>query len=179
MEITCREDDAANFIGEVQAWANGVLRIHAPAELFLINIDNWFSQRWLRFSGKAEGALGVWAVWDSYLTLPPFVPHRVRSERRFAAPAYQEVPIRNPIHIQIGSQYALQRRIPDIVSAASLVWYSGGSHRSGRGSIMAYVMCDNSYWTWYMGLSESGSSWRVVTAKGITAEEFSALKRPT
>jgi len=176
MEIAPQVDDAVEFVALVKACANNVLRLYKPRELVLINIDNWFSQRWLHFSGKALGAVGVWQC-NQDLTVPPFVPNRVRSERRFAAPAYLEVTADNPVHIVTESQYALHRRMSNALPGASIIWYSGGSLRAGRGSVMAYLLIGDSYWTWYVELGES-RSWAVVKAKGINDSEFSAFKNP-
>jgi hypothetical protein len=169
------DDDSPEFIAEVRACVNGVLCINSPAELIIINIDNWFGQRWLHFAGKALGAVGVWRD-DERLTVPPFVPRRVRSEHRFLPPRYERVFASNPIHIPAESQHALRRRISQIAPGASFVWYSGGSKRSGRGAIMAYLYSEESYWTWYVELTES-KIWCVTTAKGITALEFTSLKK--
>ena len=49
---------------------------------FVVKIDHWFGKRWLGFSGKAIGKLGVR---KRKLTLPPFIPSRVMSVRRFTA----------------------------------------------------------------------------------------------
>jgi hypothetical protein len=176
MDIAPQVDDAFEFVALVEACANGVMHLHKPRELVLINIDNWFGQKWLHFSGKALGAVGSWGS-EGNLNVPPFVPNRVRSERRFAAPGYHEVAAPKPVHVAIESQYALHRRISNSVSRASLIWYSGGSHRTGRGAVMAYLLVGDAYWTWYVELAES-SSWAVVKAKGITETEFAAFIKP-
>src|SRR5260370_30312598 len=110
MEIAPQVDDAVEFVVLVEACVNGDLRVHKPKELVLIHIDNWFSQKWLHFSGKALGSVGVWQR-DQNLTVPPFVPNRVRSERGFAAPGYLEVTAPHPVHSVMESQYALHRRM--------------------------------------------------------------------
>jgi hypothetical protein len=176
MDIQPEPDDAIEFVSQVQTCVNGVLFLHKPRELVLINIDNWFGQKWLHFSGKALGAVGV-CRGNQDLTVPPFVPNRVRSERRFVAPTYLEVTAQNPVHAAMESQYALHRAMSNIVPGASVIWYSGGSRRAGRGSVMAYLLIEDSFWTWYVELGES-RSWGVVTAKGISENEFSAIKKP-
>jgi hypothetical protein len=179
IEIKRWDDDSSDFIAEVHSCVSGVLDLHKPAELILINVDNWFGQRWLHFCGKVCGAAGVHSSSrNPFLTVPPFVPHRIRSEHRFVAPRYIEVLDRKPIHRNVESQIALNRRMHEVAPGASIIWYSGGTRRTGRGSIMAYLLCDSAYWTWYAELSESESSWHLVTAKGINEQEFSLLKRP-
>jgi hypothetical protein len=177
MHIQRLDDDSPEFMAEVRACIQGVLVVNKPAELIIINIDNWFGQRWLHFAGKALGAVGVWKE-NERLTVPPFVPRRVRSESRFVRPEYKRVISLNPIHIPAKSERALHRAVSQIAPGASLIWYSGGSQRSGRGSIMAYLYSEESYWTWYVELAES-KMWGVSTAKGITGLDFSSLKRTT
>src|SRR5215467_316509 len=138
--------DAPEFVSHVEAVVNGILRRHAPRELILIKINNWFGVKWLHFSGKALGALGVW---KSDLTIPPFVPNRVISQRRFAAPDYTESERGDLIHIAIESDEARKRRVNDVAHGAALVWYGAGSDQARRGAIMAYVPVGDSYSPWY------------------------------
>jgi hypothetical protein len=177
MYIQRLDGDSPEFMAEVHACIDGVLVVNKPAELIVINIDNWFGQRWLHFAGKALGAVGVWKE-NERLTVPPFVPRRVRSESRFVRTGYERVVASNPIHIPAKSERALHRTLSQIAPGASLIWYSGGSQRSGRGSIMAYLYSEESYWTWYVELAKS-KMWGVSTAKGITGLAFSSLKRTT
>ncbi len=97
MKVTFEIDDAPDFVRQVEQVANGVIRRHAPETLVLIKIDNYFGSKWLGFSGKALGLLGVWHNPDYHpannIRIPPFVPNRVVSQRRFAGPAYEEIAI--------------------------------------------------------------------------------------
>lgn len=70
MKIEPDQDDACEFIAEVQVLAQGLLLTYAPPVVIVIKIKNWFGARWLNFSGKALGALGIW---KTRLTIPPFV----------------------------------------------------------------------------------------------------------
>ena len=180
VNIICLDDDSSGFVSEVQSCVDGVLYAHKPAQLIVINIDNWFGQSWLHFCGKRLGVAGVHSTdRNPFLIVPPFVPNRIRSQHRFVAPTYVDAPDHEPIHSYVKSRIALNRRMHEVAPNASVIWYSGGSRRTGRGSIMAYLLSGESYWTWYVGLSEYESSWRVVTAEGITGEEFSALTKRT
>src|SRR5258708_27266384 len=142
-------DDAPDFVNKVAQVANGIIRLHAPETLVLIKIDNYFGSKWLGFSGKALGALGVWHK-PSYhpahnVMVPPFVPNRVVSQRRFSSPAYGEIDGGKPIHKWIPSRMALHRRAATAVPKSALVWYSGESKVTGRGAVMAYVPVGDSY----------------------------------
>ena len=172
MEILIQDDDSKDFIAEVEHCTNGILRAYSPSELILIKIDNWFGPKWLRFSGKTLGALGVWR---SKLTVPPFVPNRVISERRFSAPDYITATPRKPIHIEIESKGAINRDLSEVAPKASLIWYSGNSQKMKRGSVMAYIWHSDSYWAWYAEWAGT-DSWKVVSARNIGLAEVSALK---
>jgi hypothetical protein len=62
-------DDAPGFIAKVEGLASGIVGRYQPTSLILIKINNWFSMKWLRFSGKTLGAAGVSTP---TLSVPPF-----------------------------------------------------------------------------------------------------------
>jgi hypothetical protein len=171
MKIQAEIDDAPEFIAKVEALANGILRRHAPSELILIKINNWFSVRWLRFSGKILGALGIS---QTTLSIPPFVPNRVISQRRFNAPEYREIDGGKPIHIQIEGTQATLRRVSEIAGGAAFIWYSGRSGTSARGAIMAYVPVGDTYSPWYTGWAKR-QRWTLVQPKDISSRELDTL----
>src|SRR5882757_1388862 len=158
MQIIPEQDDAHDFVALIEQSVNGILRRYAPLSLVLIKVDNWFGPKWLGFSGRALGAIGVWY---KKLTIPPFVPNRIVSERRLVAPTYVETAVRQPIHLNIASRDALRRNVSEVAPGAVLVWFSGDSKKSGRGSLMSYVPAGESYWSWYVGYAKR-ESWRVV-----------------
>ena len=52
--------DTPEFIAAINVIAQRIAILHAPAELIIVKIDNWFDHKWLKFSGKILGALGTW-----------------------------------------------------------------------------------------------------------------------
>ena len=171
-------DDAPDFIRHVGQVVNGVVRRHLPETLVLIKINNWFGSTWLGFSGKAFGAIGVWHN-PSYhpaniVRVPPFVPNRVVSQRRFSAPTYEEIDCGKPIHRRMPSRLALNRTVATAAPKSALIWYSGESKVTGRGAVMAYVPASDSYWPWYVAL-ETGDPWRVTETWDIKREDLSKL----
>ncbi len=72
--------DDSEFLDFVDATVVGVEEAINTKQTYVVKIDNWFGKRWLGFSGKALGALGVRIT---KLTLPAFTPSRVLSQRRF------------------------------------------------------------------------------------------------
>jgi len=171
LKIQAQIDDAPEFIAKVEALANGILHYHAPPEFMLIKINNWFSVRWLRFSGKVLGALGVWS---NALSIPPFAPNRVVLQRRFGAPGYSEGEVGKPIHIRVGGGQAVLRRVSEIAGGAALVWYSGRSQKTERGAIMAYLPGEGGYRPWYTGWAKS-EEWELIQPKDISPQELANL----
>jgi hypothetical protein len=173
MTITSDQDDAPKFIAEVQNLVDGLLRTYAPPAVVILKINNWFGPRWLKFSGKALGALGVW---KKRLTIPPFVPNRVVSQVTYAGASYDEIVVRNPIHIRTKGMMTLKRYVEDVAPGAAIIWYSGRSGKSGQGSMMAYVPSTDDYLPLYVRWVIR-DSWRVSQAIGITAEDVLRLSQ--
>lgn len=178
MRITPEIDDAPDFVRKVEQVMNGIIRLHAPKTLVLIKIDNYFGSKWLGFSGKVLGALGTWNN-PSYhpakrVRIPPFVPNRVVSQRRFSGPAYREIDSGQPIHQRIRGGKALGRMAAAESPQSALIWYSGESEATGRGAMMAYVPAGDSYWLWYAAL-ETGEPWRITETWDIKREDLAGL----
>ena len=149
--------DATGFIDTVEAVATGMLRESASPRFVAVQIDNWFDQKWLRFSGKMLGAFGVWKSGE-HLTLPPFVPNRVLSEAWWAR-APEEDDFRwqeesTPLHSRMWPEQNRNRGVASTVGGATLLWYSGNSIAAGRGAIMVYEALEAGYRCWYASLAE-------------------------
>jgi len=170
MRFAADDDDAPEFLAEVQALTDGLLRAFAPPSIVVIKIDNYFGKKWLHFSGKlrfsAKAAVGVW---KKSLNVPPFVPNRVVSQSVFAGLAYDEAISTNPIHIHTESKNALRRYVADVAHGSAIVWYSGQSKNSGHGSMMAHFPTADGYWPLYVHWVNRGS-WRVVESFEINYE---------
>ena len=178
MNIRPQPDDSPEFVSLVEHAVNEILRRYSLKTLVLIKIDNWFGSRWLGFEGKALGLVGVALNTNKSLAgrivIPPFVPERVLSQRRFVAPEFDEVEAGQPIHKHIPSGQALLRKAALAAPDTALVWYSGKSKVNGRGSLMSYLSLDSAYWPWFVEL-EQGDPWRVTEIRGIKADDFSSL----
>ena len=162
-------DDFA-YLELVESLITGVVRRTNPDRWFVVKIDNWFGKRWLRFSGKTMGALGVS---KSRLTLPPFVPSRVVSQYRHWRRDVH--PGKHPgLHRYQSSGENLHRYIDVVVGDSSVFWYSGRSADNDRASVMAYIWTPEGHWPWYLGLQRA-STWRVVEHVGITPQELEAF----
>src|SRR5690349_2642154 len=147
-------DDDQEFIGIVSRILSASIALYRPSEIFVVHIDNWFDVKWRAFSGKILGALGVW---KKGLTIPPFVPNRVRIERHFtweeSCGEYVardiEAVVAARLHRRQLSFQNLNRDIRHISDSAIFFWYSGASAQSGRGSVMLYRIEDGETSSWY------------------------------
>jgi hypothetical protein len=173
VRILAEIDDAPAVTERIQSLVAGLLKTYAPPSLILIKVSNFFSLRWLRFSGKFIGLAGTW---KSRLTIPPFVPNRIVSQQSFIGCNYDE-PAPTPIHIQIRSMKALQRYTADIVDGAMVVWYSGHSSDSGQAAMMTHIPTPEGYWPIYVRWVQRESSWRVVETLEINSVDVERLSR--
>jgi hypothetical protein len=123
---------------KLNEWISGIARVYACRALHVVEVDRYFSVKWLHFSGKALGALGIS---KNTTTIPPFIPSRVLRERRFLlrgpwAP-YEDKPERYRLHIWQTSSSNLQRIAARVAPDVALVWYGGGSATEGQAGFMA------------------------------------------
>jgi len=86
IHIAVGERDDPAFIEALAALILGYTASHTPEQVWLIQIDNWFDHKWLRFSGNVAVPLGApldrygtvkVAFYRENLTFPPFSPNRV------------------------------------------------------------------------------------------------------
>jgi hypothetical protein len=166
-----QDGDDVDFVWKVRVIAVAIAARYVPREVVLVKVANWFGPKWLRFSGKMLGAVGVWR---SKLTVPPFVPARVRWQRRFRRPAFKVAPSGDPLHIATRSEAGLRRYLSDVAPGAAVIWFSGDTLGNGRGAIMTYVQHADSCWAWYAGWIRK-NGWQASQLKGISRMEVLSL----
>jgi hypothetical protein len=161
--------DASAFLSIVDDLvAQRMLKL-PTSDIILIKMDNWFGLRWLSFSGKVLGALGVH---KDELTVPPFIPSRIRSQRRISAMSGQDEAPGKPLHEYVTSAVATSRRFTDVADGATAIWYSGKSLANGRGSLMAYVPDEEGgYRGWYASW-KAEASWRITESAGMMPDDL-------
>lgn len=168
MKIKFESDDDAEFIKIVDNVVLHITEIFEPTEIVIVKVDNWFDHKWLRFSGKILGSLGVW---KDKLTLPPINPGRIVWERAYAAPLYDKTKRKQPLHINISSSQATQRKMSDIEADTAIIWFSGKTNSNGRGAVMVYHPMVADHLAWYSGWVKQ-KNWEVVRLKGISQTEL-------
>jgi hypothetical protein len=83
------------------------------------------------------------AVWRNKLTVPPFHPSHILSERylRLSADSgLYAAASAKPLHINQASAENLRRAIGGVSSSAVFVWYSAVRNDSDRASLMLYTV---------------------------------------
>ena len=160
-----------HFLAMVEQILNNTLQFHRVAEVYVVQIDNWFDHKWLEFNSNKNDndALGF----RSKLNLPPFEPSRVLSQSYFyarpAAPMLYQTSSSNPLHILLST-----RSVGQICSSGVFVWYSYVDQRSDRGSLMVYLNNDGQGSAWYASFIKN-PSWQVNKMKGISKRELTEL----
>lgn len=162
--------DDPRYLDWVEAVVLGVEEAIRTEQAFVVKIDNWFGKRWLGFSGKTLGALGVRKM---KLTLPPFIPSRVVLQRRFWDDGTHPGRHRR-LHRRQPSGENLQRYTEVVLPGAHAFWYSGRSASNDRASFMAYVSTPDGHWPWYVSLQRK-KNWQVVDCAGIPLSELEAF----
>jgi hypothetical protein len=186
--------DDNDFIDLLNSLLNGLLVQQAPEQFWVIQIDNWFDHKWLRYSGSGSVASNFpvdWSssfmdrfasvkeqFWQDKLTFPPFAPDRVVCQWSFqhSGQDYSEAPLPKLPHSNSRrrSHTNLGRRAEDFVGSASFVWFSGNTLKNGRGSVMAYNVGPPQPVCWFAAFRRK-SAWTLERTKGVDVEYVSRL----
>lgn len=186
--------DDNDFVDLLNALLNALLVQHSPEQLWVIQIDNWFDHKWLRYSGSGSVASPFPANWNysfmdrfisvkeqfwrDKLTFPPFAPDRVVNQWSFVRSngGYIEAPLPKLPHKESRrrSHSNLNRRVEDFVRSASFVWYSGNTLKNGRGSAMVYIIGTGKPICWFAAFGRK-SGWLLERTKGIDMDQVSRL----
>jgi hypothetical protein len=190
------DNDFASLMGTILA---GILEAEPVDQVWIIQIDNWFDHKWLRFSGNglsaswmfagAPGAISFGSLGERFdsvkspfshskVTFPPFSPGRILGQWSFmkSGDEYVEFPFPSMPHKLEKNRSAtnLQRRVEHFSKSACHVWYSGNTIKNDRGSLMVYTVVDDRIVAWYAAF-QRGESWSLSKTKGISNEKVLRL----
>ena len=132
-------DDSPEFLRAASEHAITALESPLVRSIFISRVRGWFGERWLGFSGKALGAVGV-KLFD--LTVPPFVPSRITSTvflARTPEGSFAEAEPPFVLHPKQASVKNLRRNIRELAPSSGLFWLSTSRLTSGRGALMSYL----------------------------------------
>ena len=174
-------DDDTDFTTMLHLIVTNLVARESPEQVWVIQIDNWFGDKWLRFSGKGvvdfrfpaymnryDGALAEFH--QDKLTFPPFSPNRVMGQWSYVrfGKEYAEAPLTPLPHnvVKRPSQANLHRRVLDFNHTACFFWFSGKTLTNGRGSLMVYSVKSQTSKSWFAGFKRAGE-WSITSTKGV------------
>jgi hypothetical protein len=165
------ENDDSEFLELVSNIAGQVIQQLHPVDVFLIRTDQWFDTKWLGFSGKMLGALGVT---KRRLTLPPFVPNRILSQAAYSLENemvfYQERQV-SPLHLVQPCRNNLTRFIDRITKSGVFVWFSGDTQKNSSGSLMIYTVANDLQSGWYASFQKA-DIWKINKVRGLSKNKL-------
>jgi len=171
IELPPGSDDAASFLRQVEAILRALAARYSPEHLIAVHIRDWFGSNWLPFTAGDRRSAGEY---HRELPIPAFVPNRVLGQDRFGAPDYHRVDSGPALARNTTSANVHTLHARDVVPDTVLAWYSGGSARSGRASLLVFVPLPDAWWAWYAGWSGE-PDWHPTTLSCVSREELHEL----
>ena len=179
-QIVAGKTDDPSFIELLNSLVEGLLADFNPERFWIIQIDNWFDHKWLKFSGNgaiaSEIPLEGWdtvktGFYQDKVTFPPFTPNRVLGQWSYVrmAEGYKESTFPSLPH-DTQRQHTnanLHRRVQDFDSSASFLWYSSGTVSNGRGSVMFYNTASGRIGYWFAAFKRQ-QEWALHATKGAS-----------
>jgi hypothetical protein len=190
--VVAGSTDDPKFIALLNSLLQRLIVHDPPLEVFVVQIDNWFDHKWLKFSGIGSVDYRFPAymnridsakqeVWQDKTTLPPFAPHRVLSQRyfRWLNSEYTEaVPTSFPHGSdRRPSRSNLQSRVEDRFDSACFIWYSANTLVNGKASVMVYTVAKREVLSWFASFNRQ-DEWHLQLTKGTNREEVLRLIAP-
>lgn len=166
LDLSVDLDDDPAFAEIAFRIIDGAVAVHRPSDVRVFKIDNWFDHKWLCFSGKVIGLIGIW---QKGLTIPPFVANRLVRQWHFQShegEGYRSLGDGPNIHHRGWSAENLNRRVSHIAPSSALFWFSGNTKATGRGSLMGYLPVEQEYWCWFLSFRRDGE-WKIARRKNI------------
>lgn len=172
IDVIKDETDDSDYLDTIQNIVNGCAHEYAPTGVYITRIKGWFDHKWLNFSGKVHGEL---AVWKSPLTLPPFNPRRVLSQKFFCDDEKTSAPKWTRLARYQPSSQNLRRHADAVGESVVLVWFCSDTRKTGRGSLMVYVRTPRQKASWFVSFDRKEDGW-CKTAKNIPLLEIERLE---
>jgi hypothetical protein len=166
--LTKTKSDDEIFIEIVERFINKSISFYKPNEVYVIKTDNWFDHKWVEFSGKVSGELGVWL---RELRVPPFVPDRIVEELHFQKDdkEYKLQEARN-LHIYQASEENALRKIKNFTDSAILVWFNGNTNICSQACLMFYQVENEVETAWYISFLKK-ETWKLYKTMNISRNE--------
>ena len=173
INILAKRNDDITFTRIISQVLNDLIFLTKPIDVFVIQINHRFDYKWLTFSHKVLGELGVWH--NDELRIPPFVPEKVIEESYFQLKHgnyFQKEFV--PLHIQQNSQENAHRKIKLFSTSGIFLWYSGNSSIHSQASLMVYTRKNAIESCWYVAFNKN-KSWKISGNRNISINELKSL----
>lgn len=189
IQIAAGETDDPQFVTLLNSLVRGLIEEAKPQEVWIIQIDNWFDHKWLRFSGigtvdfRFPGFMNRYdAALDEFyqdkVTFPPFTPNRILGQWSFVRvdDRYSEAPLHvlpHPSQKQ-PSEKNLNRRVESFSRSVCFVWYSANTLANGRASVMVYSVAGDQVEAWFAAFNRE-QDWKLQATKDVSREDVQRL----
>jgi len=165
MNIHITPEDDPVFVRIIESITNSLVLDISPQIVVIIQIDNWFDHKWLDFSGKILGALGIWR---KELTIPPFNPNRVKNQIVYKLGESgnyieQEATL---LHTLQKSSENLNHKLKNATDSGLFFWWSSNTKTNSQGSLMVYSQIDDKSSSWFVAFDRK-TEWSINKTEGI------------
>jgi hypothetical protein len=165
--------DATDFTRQVECIVSSVVSEASPPQFYVVKIDNWFGQKWLRYFPKLEDQ-NKHKNFRPFI--PPFKPSKIKSELLFTLGElhrYEESQLSKSLHRELtsGPNRFSTSKLFSFPTDAVIFWWSGNSKSNGRGSLITSVPTPVGPESWYIELSEQ-KSWYPSVMKRISISQL-------
>ncbi|PCJ64887.1 MAG: hypothetical protein COA58_11480 [Bacteroidetes bacterium] len=171
--LTKKDNDNPNFILNCEKIIQNRIELWKPNDVFVNRIDNWFDEKWMKFSGTIMSEL---SIWKGETTIPPFHPNRIESSDFYqkAAEQYMKKENLKTLHIYQESKNNLKRYLSEFTNDGLFIWYSGNSKVNDLGTLMCYLVTKSECQPFFITLSKK-NEWNVSQTKGILRKEIQTI----
>ena len=175
IKIKESQNDDSSFISIVNTSLNNIITNVKPKDIYIVCIDHSFDHKWLAYSGKFEGIL---PVWNKRLTVPAFNPNRIVKitylKKQYDKSSYLNINPKKFLHLFYPSMGNIRYYIDELTNSGVFCWYSGDTANNTSGSLMIYIVTDDSTDYWYASFILD-NEWRCNKTKSIGRDQFEKI----
>jgi hypothetical protein len=170
IDISTYINDHPGYIKNIVKIIRDRIEIWSPSDVYITRIDNWFDNKWVKFSGTLMHEI---SIWKDEPTVPPFHPNRVESCDIYKKieSEYEKALITKPLHVFQESSSNIKRNITDFSDNGLFIWFSGNTLTNGRGSLMGYFVAATDCFTFYLSLAAT-NDWKTDKIIGLTKKKL-------
>jgi hypothetical protein len=175
IEVPETDIDDPAFVAVVSAFVSHYAELYAHSRVKIIQIDNWFGERWLGFAGKFLGIAGMRnPSLHTRLPAPPFRPSRVVSCHDFDLTADNTYTRSkgdfSRLHAEKNGGEVWHLHHPGLYC-----WYSGNTRTNTTACLMIYDVTRVpegriGYDAWYVQFDKK-DEWEFTKCRNVSPQE--------